>query len=80
MSREKRKRKAQMKRHQAERAAQAEKRFDEARAFHANALERARFRAELNASDIPEGVKTLVGALVDPIGFVHDMARKQATR
>lgn len=42
--------------------------------------ERARFRRELNASDLPEATKSTLGFLVDPVGAVADAAIKIATR
>ena len=52
-------------------------RLDAAREHLAEATERARFRRQLNESDAPEALKTVLGALVDPVGFVHEhMERK----
>ena len=50
-------------------------RLDVARSHLAEATERARFRRQLNESDMPEAVKTVLGALVDPVGFVHERMR-----
>jgi hypothetical protein len=47
------------------------------------ARERARFRRELDASDMPDAIKTVLGALVDPAGFVLDhviRAEREAPR
>jgi hypothetical protein len=41
---------------------------------------RAKFRAALNASDAPDAVKTLIGAVVDPIGFVVDQMQRAVKR
>lgn len=38
--------------------------------------ESVRFRRELNASDAPDAVKTVLGALVDPVGFCVDKMRE----
>jgi hypothetical protein len=76
MSHAKRVRKAKMARRQAERRKRTMASLKRHSAFLDEQIERARFRKELNASDAPEPVKTLVGALVDPTGFVHDMIRK----
>ncbi len=40
--------------------------------------ERARFRRELAASDLPDSVKTVLGFLADPVGAVVDEATKFA--
>ena len=74
MSRSKRVRKA---RAAARRARRRDNRFDVARAHLAEATERARFRRQLNESDAPEALKTVLGALIDPVGFVAEhMERK----
>lgn len=80
MSRAKRTRKAKMARRQAARAAHLGERYAVACARHAEAIERSRFRTELNESDVPDAVKTLVGAFVDPAGFVVDMIEREAKR
>jgi hypothetical protein len=77
VSREKRTRKARMKARQA-------RRFDKVIARAAAMLvefeERARFRRELYASDLPEAAKSTLGFLVDPVGAVADAAMKIAIR
>jgi hypothetical protein len=40
--------------------------------------ERSRFRRELNASDAPDPVKTVLGLLIDPVGYAVDMIGKMA--
>ena len=62
-------------------AARREKRFAKAIASahvtHADAIERARVRAEINASDAPAAWKTVLGFLVDPIGAVAEAATRK---
>ncbi len=79
MSRAKRIRKAKMARRQAAYVERLEKHIDEVRTLFADLRERARFRKELNESDIPDTVKLIVGAAVDPVGFVTDMIAERAT-
>lgn len=73
MSRAKRVRKA---RNAARRARYRDNRFDVARAHLAETTERAQFRRELNASDAPEALKTVLGMLADPIGYVVETMQK----
>lgn len=80
MSHAKRVRKARMKARQAKRREATWKQFEDARAFHEDAVDRARFRKELNAIDMPDAVKTVVGMLVDPIGFAVEELRKHADK
>ena len=81
MSRAKRNRKAKMVRRQAKRAEQFEKRLDAAHAHFVDARERARLRIEIiDKLDAPEPVKNVLSALVDPVGFAHDMIARQVRR
>jgi len=75
MSRAKRVRKARMAARQARRDART---ITGASAFFAGILELARFRRELNASDAPDAVKTVLGLLVDPVGFAVDRMQQLA--
>jgi hypothetical protein len=56
------------------------RRFDEMIARHTEMLteleDRARFRRELNASNLSEPMKTVLGYLADPVGAAVDAARK----
>jgi hypothetical protein len=54
--------------------------FDKAYAFAVDMHERARVRAEINASDATEALKTVLGFLVDPIGAAVDAANREMTR
>lgn len=77
MSRAKRTRKARM-------AARQERRLkasiERVHGFMTDLKERARFRADLNASDLPAGTKTVLGLLADPLWFVTDVAIKEFER
>ena len=46
--------------------------------FFAETLERARFRRDLNASDAPDAMKTVLGLLADPVGFAVDRMQQFA--
>lgn len=70
MSRTKRVRKARMAARLARRREKAIVRFS---VFLAEMRERVRFRRELNKSDAPDAVKTVLGLLVDPVGFTVDL-------
>ena len=76
MSRAKRTRKARMAARAARRLATLDRRFEAAVSAY---RERARFRAELNASDAPDAVKTVLGVLVDPVGFALDAFAAEVT-
>lgn len=73
MSRAKRVRKARSAARRARRYARV---LTESHAFLTEATERARFRRKLNESDVSDAVKTVLGALVDPVGFVVDKMRE----
>lgn len=73
MSRAKRVRKARM----VKRREKAIRRYERAYEFATELAERARFRAELNVSDLPDAAKTVLGYLADPIGSVVDAANKE---
>jgi hypothetical protein len=77
VSRAKRVRKARM-------AARREKRLTaglrRSRAFLIEANERARFRRELNASDLPDATKTVLGFLADPVGYALETAARAVQR
>lgn len=78
MSRSKRNRKAKMARRQAARVEQLKKGLYAARAHLADLRERARIRTEIiDKLDVPEPVKNVFSALIDPVGFTHDMLRKR---
>lgn len=49
-------------------------------AFAVDVRERARVRAEINASAAPEALKTVLGYLVDPLGTTADMANREMNR
>jgi hypothetical protein len=80
VSQAKRVRKARMKARQSREAKRLGAVFMRHHGFLVEQRERAQFRRELNASDMPDAVKTLVGALVDPVGFVHDIFVKEMGR
>jgi hypothetical protein len=73
MSRAKRVRKAKM---AARRLKRGEAAFRRAYAFAKDTQARARVRAEINASDAPDMMKTVLGFLIDPIGTAVDAANE----
>ena len=77
MSRRKRVRKARSVTRRAKRLAKASAR---AHVFLTDARERARVRLEIEASDAPTALKTVLGFLVDPIGAVTSAVAKEAIR
>lgn len=80
MSRAKRTRKARMARRREKRLEIDQKISREAFAFFVDAHERARVRREINASDAPEALKTVLGFFVDPVGAITDMAAREMAR
>lgn len=54
--------------------------LERARAHLRAAREAAAVRAEIDKSDLPDGAKTALGILVDPIGFTHDKIRELAEK
>ncbi len=80
MSRAKRIRKARMAVRQEERAARYSERLAAASEHLSEAIGHSRFRAELNASDVPEPVKFVIGSLIDPVGTIRDMIERQMRR
>lgn len=70
MSRRKRVRKARSAARRAKRFAKTNAR---AHAFMVDLRERARARAEINASDAPAVLKTVLGFMIDPIGAAVDI-------
>jgi hypothetical protein len=80
MSRSKRNRKAKMARRQAQRQERFEAQLKTAHERLAQAREGARLRAEIEKTDAPQPVKDIIGAFVDPIGFAHDVLKRQMKR
>lgn len=77
MSCAKRVRKARM---AARREKRAEAAYRRAYAFAIDLQERARVRAEINASDAPNALKTVLGFLIDPVGAAVDAANQEMQR
>ena len=72
MSQAKRTRKARMKTRQEKRREALYAQLESSREFLEELRDRRRFRVALNASDMPEPVKKMLGAVIDPIGFAVD--------
>jgi hypothetical protein len=64
----------------ARRARRFDKMIARGKAMLVELEERARFRRELAASDLPEATKTLLGFLADPVGAAADAAMKVAAQ